>query len=50
MLFNVKVTDQASFDAKMQELKDKGNTGVNLGGSYVTTVAGLAELTNGGAE
>ena len=50
MLFNVKVTDQASFDAHMQELKDKGNVGVNLGGSYVTTQAGLDELTDGGAE
>jgi len=50
MLFNVKVTDQASFDAKMLELRKKGNTGVNLGPSNVTTVAGLAELTDGGAE
>jgi cytochrome c oxidase subunit 2 len=48
MLFNVKVTDQASFDAHMQELKAKGNVGMNLGGSKVTTVAGLE--SNGGEE
>ena len=48
MLFNVKVTDQASFDRHMQELKDEGNIGMNLGGSSVTTVAGLK--SNGGAE
>ncbi|RNL80372.1 cytochrome c oxidase subunit II [Nocardioides marmorisolisilvae] len=48
MLFNVKVTDQASFDQHMQELKDKGNVGMNLGGSQVTTVAGLK--SNGGEE
>jgi cytochrome c oxidase subunit 2 len=50
MLFYVKVTDQATFDAKMRELKEEGNLGVNLGGSNVTTQAGLAELTDGGAE
>jgi cytochrome c oxidase subunit 2 len=49
MLFNVKVTDQASFDAHMQELKDKGNVGMNLGGSAVNTVAGLEE-SNGGEQ
>jgi len=49
MLFNVKVTDQASFDAHMQELKEKGNVGLNLGGSDVTTVAGL-EDSNGGEQ
>jgi len=49
MLFNVKVTDQASFDAHMQELKDKGNVGMNLGGEYVRTVAGL-EDSNGGEQ
>ena len=41
MLFNVKVTDQASFDAHMQDLKDKGNVGLNLGGSAVRTQVGL---------
>lgn len=49
MLFNVKVTDQASFDKHMQELKDKGNVGLNLGGSNVSTVAGL-EDSNGGEQ
>lgn len=50
MLFNVKVTDQASFDAHMAELKKNGNVGMNLGGSAVTTVAGLDEHSNGGEE
>jgi len=48
MLFNVKVTDQASFDRHMQELKDKGNVGFNLGGRFVRTVAGLE--SNGGEQ
>ena len=43
MLFNVKVTDQASFDKHMQELKDKGNVGLNLGGNYVRTQVGLED-------
>ncbi|MCW2786314.1 MAG: cytochrome c oxidase subunit [Marmoricola sp.] len=48
MLFNVKVTDQAAFDAHMAKLKQEGNIGMNLGGAQVRTVAGLD--TNGGQE
>ncbi|MFL6109128.1 MAG: cytochrome c oxidase subunit II [Marmoricola sp.] len=43
MLFNVKVTDQASFDKHMQDLKDKGNVGLNLGGAAVRTQVGLED-------
>lgn len=50
MLFDVKVTDQADFDAKMRELKAAGNTGEALGGSEVTETPGLEAETNGGAE
>lgn len=50
MLFDVKVTDQASFDAKMRELKAAGNTGEALGGSDVTETPGLEDESNGGAE
>ena len=32
----------------MQELKDKGNVGFNLGGRFVRTVAGLE--SNGGEQ
>lgn len=50
MLFDVKVTDQASFDEKMRELRAAGNTGEALGGSEVTEVPGLEDESNGGAE
>ncbi len=50
MLFNVKVVDQAEFDLHMQELKDRGNIGENLGGSSVREVPGLGDHSNGGEE
>jgi cytochrome c oxidase subunit 2 len=48
MLFNVKVTDQASFDAHMKQLQEEGNTGLALGGGNVSTQPGLE--SNGGEE
>ena len=47
MLFEVKVTDQASYDAHMKELQDAGNTGEALGGGDVASQPGLE---NGGTE
>jgi cytochrome c oxidase subunit 2 len=50
MLFQVKVTDQAQFDAHLKALEAEGYTGKNLGGSNVSTVAGLETAGNGGAQ
>jgi cytochrome c oxidase subunit II len=50
MLFTVKVVDQASFDAHLEDLREQGNTGIALGGDNVSTVAGLGAEGNGGAE
>jgi len=50
MLFNVKVTDQASFDAHMQELRDQDNIGLNIPGIEDSLIAGLFGLSNGGEE
>ncbi len=50
MLFNVKVTDQASFDAHMQDLRDQENIGPNIPGIEDSQIAGLFGLSNGGAE
>jgi cytochrome c oxidase subunit II len=51
MLFNVKVTDQASFDAHMKQLESEGNTGLALGGSFVGDQPGLeGDASNGGQE
>jgi cytochrome c oxidase subunit 2 len=50
MLFNVEVTDQATFDSHMARLKAEGNTGVNLGGEMVRDVPGLGDHSNGGEE
>lgn len=41
MLFDVKVVDQAEFDAKMQELQQAGNTGLITGGADADTQAGF---------
>lgn len=51
MLFNVKVTDQASYDAHLQKLYDEGNTGPALGSGDTQRVPGL-EVTSeqGGTE
>jgi cytochrome c oxidase subunit 2 len=45
MLFNVKVTDQASYDAHLQKLYDEGNTGPALGSGDTQRVPGL-EVTS----
>lgn len=50
MLFNVKVVDQRAFDEHLQDLKDEGNTGTALGGSYVTEAPGFDAESNGGEE
>jgi len=50
MLFNVKVTDQASFDAHMQDLRDQKNIGPNIPGLEDSQIAGLFGLSNGGEE
>jgi cytochrome c oxidase subunit 2 len=41
MLFNVKVTDQASYDAHLKALADEGNTGPALGASQTARTPGL---------
>jgi cytochrome c oxidase subunit 2 len=48
MLFKVKVTDQASFDAHMKQLEQEGNTGLALGGAHVGEQPGLE--SNGGEQ
>jgi cytochrome c oxidase subunit 2 len=50
MLFKVRVTDQATFDAHLAQLKSEGNTGVNLGGARVRQVAGLDANFKGGEQ
>ncbi|MGO4258782.1 aa3-type cytochrome oxidase subunit II [Marmoricola sp. RAF53] len=50
MLFTVKVTDQASFDAHLRELKEQGNTGLALGGNDVNKVDGLDVDGDGGEQ
>ncbi len=50
MLFNVKVVDQATYDAHLEELASKGNTGPALGGADADTTAGLDSAENGGEE
>jgi cytochrome c oxidase subunit 2 len=46
MLFNVKVVDQATYDAHLRSLEQQGNTGPALGGSEISSQPGLD--TNGG--
>jgi cytochrome c oxidase subunit 2 len=47
MLFNVKVTDQASYDAHLQKLYDEGNTGPALGSGETQRVSGLTGKSEG---
>jgi cytochrome c oxidase subunit 2 len=49
MLFNVKVTDQASYDAHLQKLYDAGDTGPALGSGDTQRVPGLGVTTEKGA-
>ena len=41
MLFNVKVVDQGEYDAHLEALAERGNTGPAIGGSDANTVKGL---------
>ncbi len=50
MLYNVKVVDQAAYDAHLEELATQGNTGPALGGSEVNKTPGLDSDTTGGEE
>lgn len=50
MLFNVKVVDQAAYDAHLAELAERGNTGPALGAKDVDTTAGLESAENGGEQ
>jgi cytochrome c oxidase subunit II len=48
MLFDVKVVDQAEYDAHLRELEEQGNVGPALGGNQVNEEPGLEQ--NGAAE
>ncbi len=48
MLFNVKVVDQAAYDAHLQQLADEGNTGPALGSGDVQRIPGLAVTSKQG--
>ena len=48
MLFNVKVVDQAAYDAHLQQLADEGNTGPALGASQTSRTPGLDSESTGG--
>ena len=48
MLFNVKVVDQAAYDAHLQQLADQGNTGPALGASQTSRTPGLDSQSTGG--
>ena len=41
MLFNVKVVDQAEYDAHLDDLAERGNTGPAIGGADADTIKGL---------
>ncbi|HET6152261.1 MAG TPA: cytochrome c oxidase subunit II [Marmoricola sp.] len=47
MLFNVKVVDQADFDAHLKQLQAEGNTGLNAPGNYANEVVGRETLPAG---
>jgi cytochrome c oxidase subunit II len=50
MLFNVKVVDQAAYDAHLQQLADEGNTGPALGASETMRTPGLNSDESTGGE
>ncbi len=51
MLFNVKVVEQAEYDAHLQDLAAQGNTGPALGAAEITKTPGLeSEEANGGEQ
>jgi len=49
MLFNVKVVDQAAYDAHLQQLADEGDTGPALGSGETQRVPGLDPTSEEGA-
>jgi cytochrome c oxidase subunit 2 len=50
MLFDVKVVDQAAYDAHLEKLAQQGNTGRATGGKDVDTTAGLNPMEDNGGE
>ena len=50
MLFNVKVVDQAAYDAHLQKLYDEGNTGPALGSGVTQRVPGLTDGSDNGGD
>jgi cytochrome c oxidase subunit 2 len=50
MLFDVKVVEQAEYDAHLEELAQQGNTGPATGGKDVDTTAGLEPAEDNGGE
>jgi cytochrome c oxidase subunit 2 len=50
MLFDVKVVDQAAYDAHLQDLAEQGNTGPALGSSEVQQTPGLESENSTGGE
>ncbi len=50
MLFNVKVVDQAAYDAHLEQLAARGSTGPAIGGENADTTAGLEPAEDNGGE
>jgi cytochrome c oxidase subunit 2 len=50
MLFNVKVVDQAAYDAHVQQLAEQGNTGVATGAAETASTPGLENNDNAGRD
>ena len=50
MLFNVKVVEQAEYDAHLEALAERGNTGPATGGRYSETTTGLEPTEENGGE
>jgi cytochrome c oxidase subunit 2 len=50
MLFNVKVVDQADYDAHVQQLAEQGNTGVATGAAETASTPGLENNDNAGRD
>jgi cytochrome c oxidase subunit 2 len=50
MLFNVKVVEQAEYDAHLAALAERGNTGPATGGRYSETTKGLEPTDDNGGE
>ena len=50
MLFDVKVVEQAEYDAHLESLAEQGNTGPATGGRYSVTTPGLEPADENGGE